>query len=696
MNDEKRSFRSPLCTFISTIFYGSDHGITFRYVYLNVRIPLILFLIACSPAFSWCQGSAYIDSLENELAISDVRDTNRAIVLYRLCWEYRKTQPVKAEQYGNEALELSIGLKFQKGIGASYNNLGGVYEYLGDDVKALRYYTLALDAKRKSGDPKSIASTLNNIGIIYKRQEYFDIALKFYHEAAAINEQTGNKRFLMSNYHNIGNCHKSKNNFDSAFYYYNLAGAIAVDIQAYNVFLDILTAKGNSFVVMNMPDSALLYFDSTIHVAQRQGIGEIAHFYFHDRGRVFLNQDNLDSAGYYLGKAWALVENSNDWVELNSVSSSMAVYCQKKYVADKNPLWLEKAYDFMNIAYTSRDSLVNQKRQNSIFNFMMEDVVKQKDDEIRIVEQEKEVVNLKADNERLFRNFLGVIVFAIALLLLVLWMRYRKNRLLTQKLAEQNIQIEEKKKEIIDSITYAKRLQDAILPPVSLIRQFFPETFVLYLPKDIVAGDFYWMETSGDRLFIAAADCTGHGVPGAMVSVVCANALERTVNEFGIRETGKILDKTRELVLGTFGKSNEMVNDGMDISLLSLSLNPLSPGNVMWSGANNPLWIIRDGELTEHAPDKQPIGRFEHARPFTTETFELQKGDMLYIFTDGYADQFGGPKGKKFKYSNLKSKLKEIAALTATEQQTELEKTISEWRGSIEQLDDICIIGIRI
>ncbi|NNM94133.1 MAG: SpoIIE family protein phosphatase [Bacteroidia bacterium] len=265
------------------------------------------------------------------------------------------------------------------------------------------------------------------------------------------------------------------------------------------------------------------------------------------------------------------------------------------------------------------------------------------------------------------------------------------------EIARQKELVESKNKDILDSIAYAKRLQDAILPPVSLIQTYFPDSFVLYKPKDIVAGDFYWMEREGDLILLAACDCTGHGVPGALVSVVCSNALNRSVKEFGITDPGKILDKVRELVLETFEKSENDVKDGMDVSLLAISYQPVANGlEIQWSGAYNPLWYISGGNLHEVKADKQPIGKYDFKTPFKTHSLKLQKGDCLYLFTDGYADQFGGPKGKKFKYIQLQEKLLAINQQPLYQQKAELEKKLESWKGELEQVDDILIIGIRI
>ena len=263
----------------------------------------------------------------------------------------------------------------------------------------------------------------------------------------------------------------------------------------------------------------------------------------------------------------------------------------------------------------------------------------------------------------------------------------------TRELREEKIKVEEHRKEIIDSITYAKRLQLAILPPVELLRENLSNVFILYNPKDIVAGDFYWMAVIDNTIFLAAADCTGHGVPGALVSVVCSNALNRTVKEFALRDTGKILDKVTDLVMETFEKSGEQIKDGMDISLLSYNK---ANNNIQWSGANNPLWYIQNGQLTEVKADKQPIGKFDIRKPFTTHTIGYSENTTFYLFTDGLPDQFGGPKGKKFMYKRFENNLIEICKLPMNEQQAILEKGFQEWKGELEQVDDVTVIGIRI
>ena len=268
----------------------------------------------------------------------------------------------------------------------------------------------------------------------------------------------------------------------------------------------------------------------------------------------------------------------------------------------------------------------------------------------------------------------------------------RRQAQLEETVRERTAEVEEQKKEIIDSINYAKRLQQAILPSLKLIREHLPESFVLYRPKDIVAGDFYWMHATDDTLLIAVADCTGHGVPGALVSIVCSNALNRTVNEFGLTDTGKILDKVTELVLETFEKSGEEIKDGMDISLISINKKA---GKAQWSGANNPLWIFKGTEITEIKADKQPIGKSENRKPFTSHLLELFKGETIYLITDGYADQFG-KQNKKLMKKKFKELLASVQHTPMSEQHIFLNNHHTDWMGSLEQTDDVTIIGIRV
>lgn len=298
--------------------------------------------------------------------------------------------------------------------------------------------------------------------------------------------------------------------------------------------------------------------------------------------------------------------------------------------------------------------------------------------------------------------------FLVGIVSLILLIRWRTHRLVQHKkdleqivtertieVVQQKELVEMKNKEITDSITYAKRIQEAILPPSSMVHSSLKDAFVLYKPKDIVAGDFYWLEEKNNKILLAAADCTGHGVPGAMVSVVCNNALNRAVREFDLDQPGQILNKVRDIVIETFNKSGEDVKDGMDIALVSLKFSG-DKALIEYSGANNSLFIMVNGLLEVIAADKQPIGKYALTESFTNHSFELKKGDTFYIFTDGFIDQFGGEKGKKLKFQGFIEILNQIQQDSMKQQKKKMDEFFNAWKGALEQVDDVCVIGVRI
>lgn len=330
-----------------------------------------------------------------------------------------------------------------------------------------------------------------------------------------------------------------------------------------------------------------------------------------------------------------------------------------------------------------------------------------------------------------------ILIIGVVYLMLVLRTRKLKKRqvelerkvdLATAEIREQKDEIEEKKneaeyqrhlveeknKEILDSINYAKRLQDAILPPTKLVSSFLMESFILYKPKDIVAGDFYFMDVVEENekklVYYVAADCTGHGVPGAMVSIVGANGLKRCIQEFGLRDPGQILNKLSEIVAENFAQSEERIRDGMDLALCCLEMENDKASKVHYAGANNPLWIINPNrkEAPENAipfkyeggfeikANKQAIGYTENITPFDTHTFDVIEGDTLYTFSDGYPDQFGGEKGKKYKSANFKKLLLDIYDKNMDDQKLHIDEEFESWKGDLEQVDDVCVIGVRL
>jgi len=313
------------------------------------------------------------------------------------------------------------------------------------------------------------------------------------------------------------------------------------------------------------------------------------------------------------------------------------------------------------------------------------------------------------DDIQEIRWLVMLIILVIALMAILMAKAYHSKRKANELLSNQKQELEEKNEEINDSIRYAKHLQQAILPSCSMIKNLFPHSFVLYKPRDIVSGDFYWKHSFDRMVYFAVADCTGHGVPGAMVSVVCANALNRVIKEYGIIEPGKVLDHVKDQVVDAFSQSEDGVSDGMDIALCCIDLEI----NKLWySGANNPLYRIsqmKNGDkktiksvsdtnrfLYEYPSTRQPIGKVNETKSFETHEIELEKGDCIYLFSDGFADQFGGPNEKKYKSKPFKKFLLSISDQAMKEQKLLLDNEFKAWKGDEEQVDDICILGVKI
>jgi serine phosphatase RsbU (regulator of sigma subunit) len=303
--------------------------------------------------------------------------------------------------------------------------------------------------------------------------------------------------------------------------------------------------------------------------------------------------------------------------------------------------------------------------------------------------------------------FIALIFFVFGVVRLSLMRVRRQNIKLeetvqerTKEIAEQNnllehqkAEITQKSNDILDSIHYAKRIQNTILPADSRLRELFDEHFVFYRPKDIVSGDFYWAREVQDKVIFSAVDCTGHGVPGALVSIVGNNGLLRAVNEFKLTEPKDILDKLREIVVSAFrAEGTSDVKDGMDIALCSIDYKT---GELKFAGANNECVIIRNGEIIELKPDKQPIGQFIDAKPFTQKTFQLEPNDCIYLYTDGYVDQFGGERLKKYKSKPFKAMLSRIGEMNMTEQYVKVQNEFDTWKAYTEQVDDVCVVAVK-
>lgn len=580
--------------------------------------------------------------------------------------------------------------------GGIIGNLGYYYRSKGLIKKAQENYFTALKYAEKIDAKNLYADMKNNIGMLYYSQKQYREAIPHYLKAIEVYKQLGLAEYEARTYMNLAGAHQNLNNFPSAIF--NFKKALNMFIEQKDTFY-IGFAYNNIAVCFNkynLPDSCFNYLDKSLLLFNTLNAeDEIAWTYdiicgIHTRAR------NYSTAEPYCLKCLTIAEKRN-------LPSQLASCLDNLYIINKNKGDYKQALNYFYRADSIQDSLVNNDTRLLLAKNQVEYDFSKKEEALTL-ESEKKAIQFKEEQKRS-----SIIIFSvIAILLVSLFFGYmilkslKKEKLAKKTVLEQKEIIEEKQKEIIDSITYAKRIQEAILPPENYWNKNLPHSFVFYKPKDIVAGDFYWMEKIDNLLFFAAADCTGHGVPGALVSVVCSNALNRSLLEFNITKPGELLDKTRDLVISTFKKSDEDVKDGMDISLCCLNT---TNNELQWAGANNPLWVLEKTEnetgepsakMIHIKPDKQPIGKYAEQTPFTTHTIQLKNNSCVYIFTDGFPDQFGGVKGKKYKYKQLEEFLISISHLPMSSQKELLKSEFNEWKGTLEQIDDVCIIGVKI
>lgn len=578
---------------------------------------------------------------------------------------------ISYKEEGSYAEALEILLKAQKiqqglnnsyGIALSYSELGENYSKIGDFKLSLKNYLLAIRKYEEYNDTVSASYILYSVGDLFVKRHEADSALKYFLEAIKIVEK------------------KPENSRDN------------------QLIANAFSRIGESYEAKEQYNVAIRYVLQSIKINEKFGGGGLADSYF-ILSRIYYKQQELISAQKFCSKALLYIDRIN-WSPYERWTLSEKANVLMSNIEMKLGR-CEESIAYHKASISARDSLHNENRVKKSVREQMQFEIDKKllADSLKLVE-ERNINDIKFKQERDQRYFL---YGGLALLILfgsVMFNRFtvtkKQKFLIEKKEKETQVQkhlIEEKQKEIVDSISYAKRLQEAILPPQQFVNTHLINNFIYYQPKDIVAGDFYWAEKVDDFFFIAAADSTGHGVPGAMVSVVCSNALNRTIKEFKLTETGKILDKTRELVIETFEKSASEVKDGMDISLLCIDSKNK---NIFWSGANNPLWYIQDSELKEIKGDKQPVGKSYDTKPFTTNEISYKSDTTFYLFTDGLADQFGGPKGKKFKYKQFEELLVSINDKPMQEQSDIISQKFEEWRGILEQVDDVCVIGIKI
>lgn len=641
----------------------------------------ILFIIFCFGTLTEAQNRK-MDSIFNTLKTAKP-DTDKILNLNKVINYYLSTSDLVKVDSMNEIINNLAGkLNHIRGKTFYFINKARVAETKGDYANALGLNLEALKLAEKAGEKDNMAIAHNHIGIIYFIQGDVNKALENYKRAVEEIKSRGDSKQLAAFLNNIGNIHYNKKEFDLALEYYSRSLKTRENLKDKDGIANSYNNIGSVYLEQNQLDRALDCFTKAEKLQSETGNKfELAYSYLNE-GLSYEKKANEKLAETQFLKGHNIANEINSPELKRDASDALTKFYEKR---NKHQLALK----YYKILAAIKDSINNNEIEKQISEKELHFEYTKKELLLK-TEQEKKEIQFRESESRQRIITISTIVGLIIVILFSISL-YKRFKLTSR----QNEIIEHKNKEIVDSINYAKRIQVAILTPVEIINKSFSGAFVLYKPKDIVSGDFYWFAETNLNKIIAVADCTGHGVPGGFMSMLGYEMLQDVVLKENISTTSEALKALDIRITETLNKSSKTFRDGMDMVLCAFGKNK---NKLQYSGANRPLIHISNGKLNEYAPDKNTIGGDidDVEKKYKHEEIDLQKGDMIYIFTDGYADQFGGPEGKKFKTKQFKQLLLEVYELSPEEQQRILTEKMNLWRGKLEQVDDVCVIGIRI
>ncbi len=655
-----------------------------------------------------------------------------------------------AKKYFNKALDVFKKTDNKKGIGTAYNNLGSMYEYIGEHDTAVvffqksikindesgnelgsadaRYnialihytngnYDLALtnwfkviDVYEKLKDYEGLSACQHCIGMTLRRQNKDEKAIEFLEKAKENGLKSGDDRLVGNIIMSIGNVYLENEDLEKAIKYFREAAILYEGSGDLNGIASIETNIGDYHKYNNRVDSAIIYYNSSYEKFHQLNVKQGEMHTLAELAECYKIKGDYEKALDYCNQALELAK------QISSKEYQSMVY-QLIYMIYNKQENYEKALKYYIKHTEIEDSIFSESKQEIIEELQTRYETEKK--EQKIILQQADIEKKQVENEKkaaqrnIFIVGFGLMVF----LAFVILRSYRHKKKANILLAKQNEEIQaqrdlaaqqrdlisEQKQELTDSIHYAYRIQSAVIPDPEYISSLLTDYFIFYKPRDIVSGDFYWVGKKNEKLIIIAADCTGHGVPGAFMSMMGVAFLNDIINKEDVTSPADILNKLRDNIIKAMqqsGKEGEQ-RDGMDVAAIAID-----PGSnkMEFAGANNPLYFIQNNELIEMPEpnlvevkgDKMPISLHRKMESFSNHTLKIKKNDIIYIFSDGYADQFGGENGKKFKYKPFRNLLLNISSKPMSEQKKILDETLEKWKGEFDQIDDVLVMGIKI
>lgn len=594
-----------------------------------------------------------------------------------------------------ESLAIYESISDKMRTASVLENIGLVYRDLGNIDRSLDYHCSVLELYRTTGNKQRESIALNFIAGDYLSAKNYSKALDYYRQSLSIRENLGNKQLIASTCNSMGMVFKNLETSDSAHYYYRQALELYSDIGDLKNHAATLNNIANLKWKVNQSDSARHYFE--IALASRQIImDQHGEGYTRLQFGQFLMENKNSHKAYQMGaEAYKIAQQIND----RTLQKETGLLLSQYFESQGN---YKQAHHYYKIYNESLEAL---NRDETIKRIADMEIRFENEKRIQALERKQLEIELK-DSEIRQKNLryyymLGVILLLAGLVvsIFIAWrQKIRINKILKrqkQEIENQRDKIGEQNKKITDSIVYASRIQNAILPPDTLINKLFPSHFIFFKPRDVVSGDFYWMHSENNYNVVVVADCTGHGVPGAFMSMLGVSLLNEHVGQYSNFDSAKILGSLREKIRTNLHqtKHNDSSSDGIDMGVVIIDN---TTNKVCFAGGNIPLWIYNNNKINKYNSDRMPVGVYiGDDQPFTNHYLQLEKGDTLYMFSDGFPDQFGGDNNRKLMMSGFMALLESIADQDIQKQPQLLEQQLQNWKKDNRQIDDILVVGVH-
>lgn len=669
-----------------------------------MKTKILIFLLCCISFFSAKaleETNGRIDSLK-QLSLQLQQDNKQKELLD--CYEDIADIYMNSGNYQqaivwfDKAVVFSRAMNDEGSLSTNMMYLGMSYNQMGDHPKGLQIMRDALHIAEKNKDERRIAQISMFIGSGYSEGANQDYSIRYFRRTQQLAAKLKDTLLLLEADMYIANNYYYNKRYDKAIEIYTQVAQITAERKDDRLQAGALGNIGNVYADIGAYETALGYQFRAVELFKIEQDNQGLTICYSAIGTSYYLQKKYTLAIKYYNEALKLANEMNSWEDLIEIHQGLS----KTYEALND---YKNAYGNFKLYKQYNDSVYNEGNTKKLTEMELNYRFQAQQKEQELAQKNKEVLSdekLKRQQLLSYASIAGVVLLLLfaGIVLRSNSQRKKANVQLQQfnnAVVQQKAVIEYKNKEITDSINYAKRIQESILPVRDDIKQAFPQSFVLFKPRDVVSGDFYWFAQQGGKKIIACVDCTGHGVPGAFMSMIGNTLLNEIVNEKGITKPSEILNLLHERVRQSLkqDQENAETRDGMDLALCAIDSYA---GTLEFAGANRPLYIIRNNVLEEIRPTKSPIGgdKMDEDRKFINNELKLLAGDSIYMTTDGYADQFGGEKGKKFMVKRFQEILVGIQHQTLEQQGDTLKTTIESWQGDIEQVDDILVIGIRI